>query len=231
MKRIGAITIGQSPRVDVVPEMQQILGPDVEIVQAGVLDGLSPEEIAALAPAGNGDSEIRRLRGSPVLVSRLRDGSWVSMEEEKILPLVQKKIEQLENADVRFILMLCTGKFPENFVCRVPLIFPQKLLYSLVPQLAGRIGILTPEASQLADSRRQWGAVAQQVTVCCANPYAGAAGLAAAAEQFVKDGAEICVLDCFGYTAQMKTRLEELTGLPAILPRTLAARIAGELLA
>ena len=43
MKRIGAITIGQSPRVDVVPEMQQILGPDVEIVQAGVLDGLSPE--------------------------------------------------------------------------------------------------------------------------------------------------------------------------------------------
>ena len=75
MKRIGAITIGQSPRVDVVPEMQQILGPDVEIVQAGVLDGLSPEEIAALAPAGNGDSEIRRLRGSPVLVSRLRDGS------------------------------------------------------------------------------------------------------------------------------------------------------------
>ena len=218
MKRIGAITIGQSPRVDVVPEMQQILGPDVEIVQAGVLDGLSPEEIAALAPAGNGDSEIRRLRGSPVLVSRLRDGSWVSMEEEKILPLVQKKIEQLENADVRFILMLCTGKFPENFVCRVP-------------QLAGRIGILTPEASQLADSRRQWGAVAQQVTVCCANPYAGAAGLTAAAEQFVKDGAEICVLDCFGYTAQMKTRLEELTGLPAILPRTLAARIAGELLA
>ena len=47
----------------------------------------------------------------------------------------------------------------------------------------------------------------------------------------MKDGAEICVLDCFGYTAQMKTRLEELTGLPAILPRTLAARIAGELLA
>ena len=85
-----------------------------------------------------------------------------------------------------------------------------------------------PASSQTAADS---GAVAQQVTVCCANPYAGAAGLTAAAEQFVKDGAEICVLDCFGYTAQMKTRLEELTGLPAILPRTLAARIAGELLA
>jgi hypothetical protein len=33
--QVGAITIGQSPRVDVVPEMAAVLGPDVEILEGG----------------------------------------------------------------------------------------------------------------------------------------------------------------------------------------------------
>ena len=44
MKKIGAITVGQSPRVDLIPEIQPILGDSVEIIQAGTLDGLSKEE-------------------------------------------------------------------------------------------------------------------------------------------------------------------------------------------
>ena len=35
MKKIGAITVGQSPRVDLIPEIQPILGDSVEIIQAG----------------------------------------------------------------------------------------------------------------------------------------------------------------------------------------------------
>ena len=44
-KKIGAITIGQSPRIDVIPEMQEILGENVIILEAGALDGLTKEEI------------------------------------------------------------------------------------------------------------------------------------------------------------------------------------------
>ncbi len=50
MTRIGLITIGQSPRSDVVPDMAAVLGGDVEIVEAGALDGQSRERIAALGP-------------------------------------------------------------------------------------------------------------------------------------------------------------------------------------
>ena len=50
MKKIGAITVGQSPRVDLIPEIQPILGDSVEIIQAGALDGLSKEEIAKFVP-------------------------------------------------------------------------------------------------------------------------------------------------------------------------------------
>jgi 3-methyladenine DNA glycosylase AlkD len=52
-KKIGMITIGQSPRVDIVPEMQEILGTDVEILEAGALDGLTLEEVKSWAKSGN----------------------------------------------------------------------------------------------------------------------------------------------------------------------------------
>ena len=51
--KIGLITIGQSPRVDVVPEMVQILG-DVDIIECGALDNLTAEEIQKLAPKEGG---------------------------------------------------------------------------------------------------------------------------------------------------------------------------------
>ena len=63
MKKIGAITVGQSPRVDLIPEIQPILGDSVEIIQAGALDGLSKEEIAKFVPRP----------GENVLVSRLTE--------------------------------------------------------------------------------------------------------------------------------------------------------------
>ena len=50
MTKVGLITVGQAPRSDVVPDMAAILGGDVEIVEAGALDGLSREQIAPLAP-------------------------------------------------------------------------------------------------------------------------------------------------------------------------------------
>ena len=52
MTKVGLITVGQSPRSDVVPDMAAILGGDVEILEAGALDGLSREQIAPLAPEG-----------------------------------------------------------------------------------------------------------------------------------------------------------------------------------
>ncbi|NCB17973.1 MAG: hypothetical protein EOM65_17595 [Synergistales bacterium] len=63
-KIIGTVTIGQSPRTDVIPDIASILGPDVEIREAGALDGLSRDEIAAFCPGKRrlcpGDPPVRR---------------------------------------------------------------------------------------------------------------------------------------------------------------------------
>lgn len=40
MKKIGTITVGQTPRTDLIPEIAPILGASIEIIQMGGLDGL-----------------------------------------------------------------------------------------------------------------------------------------------------------------------------------------------
>ena len=59
-RRLGIVTIGQTPRTDVIPEMAEVLGPGVEIVERGALDGLDIPAVAAftfavgIATAGAG---------------------------------------------------------------------------------------------------------------------------------------------------------------------------------
>ena len=50
MIKVGAITIGQSPRTDVTQDILPLLGDQVELLQAGGLDGLTREEIEAFQP-------------------------------------------------------------------------------------------------------------------------------------------------------------------------------------
>ena len=40
---------------------------------------------------------------------------------------------------------------------------------------------------------------------------------------------DLIVLDCIGYTMEMKEQIHQLTGKPVILPRTLTARVIREL--
>ena len=53
-KIIGTVTIGQSPRGDIVTEILQILGSDYKIIEAGALDGLSQQDVAAFQPGPGG---------------------------------------------------------------------------------------------------------------------------------------------------------------------------------
>ncbi|MBT7186398.1 hypothetical protein HN911_03595, partial [Candidatus Bathyarchaeota archaeon] len=45
MKKIGMLTIGQTPRDDLIPGLMDILGPEYEIVEAGALDDHTLEDV------------------------------------------------------------------------------------------------------------------------------------------------------------------------------------------
>ena len=66
--------------------------------------------------------------------------------------------------------------------------------------------------------------------MACASPYLDFEGVRRAAQQFRgQDLAFVCT-DCMGYTVAMKRAIQQETGLPVILPRTLVVRVLGELL-
>ena len=78
---VGLITIGQSPRSDVVPEMAALIGPGVDVREAGALDGLNRSGIEALAPTGHDEILVTRLQdGSPSFSARRRSSAcWSSV--------------------------------------------------------------------------------------------------------------------------------------------------------
>ena len=222
MIKIGAITIGQSPRDDVVGDILPILGEEVTLLQAGGLDGLSREEIQGFAPSPS----------DYVLISRLRDGSSVVFAERYILPRLQRCIETLEDQGAQLILFLCTGDFPPVFHSKVPLIFPCKVLNGLVPALAsrGKIAVVTPTQQQVAQSEKKWREYVAEMTAIPASPYGPPEELEQAARQAAELDVDLVVMDCIGYTVEMKEHFQAVSGKPVVLSRTLAARVVMELL-
>jgi protein AroM len=218
--KIGAITIGQSPRIDVVPEIIGLCG-GVEFEERGALDGLSDEEIQRLAPE----------QGEYVLVTRLKDGRSVHIAKKHILTRMQLQIDDLIQQGVEGILLLCTGEFP-GFRCSKPILYPQRLLQYFVASVAADkvVGVLSPDASQIPQSSSRWreNGVAQAV-VEPANPYGDPEQVLAAGKKLKQQGAELLVMDCIGYTCTMKQQIKQSTGLPVVLPRTIAARAVAEL--
>ena len=220
--KIGAITIGQSPRVDVVPEMLDILGPDVELIEGGALDGLASHEIAEMGPRD----------GDYLLVTRLQDGTAVQVAKRHILGRMQAQIDRLEAAGAEAIALLCTGEFPTFRSSRL-VVEPQAVLNHFVAGVAGgrRLGAVVPDREQIEQGTLRWRcAAAGDLRVEAGSPYADISQLEHAVTQLRGWGAELIVLDCIGFTRAMKARVAAIAGVPVILPRTVLARTLAELL-
>lgn len=219
--KIGAITIGQSPRTDITKDILPLLPASMELIEYGALDDLTAEEVAASFQPSEEDE---------ILVSRMRDGSQVKFTERFVTPLVQRKIRQAEEDGVSAIILFCTGVFPE-FEHQVLFLEPQPLFHSIAANLAGRkkIGVLVPEPEQIKQAHHFWGQKGISIEAVSASPYLSFEKVIEASDFFCgKDLAFICT-DCMGFTMEMKHAIQEKTGLPVLLPRTLVVQILCEM--
>ena len=220
--KIGAVTIGQSPRVDVTPDILPILGDKIELLQAGALDGLSREEIEDMAP---GPEDY-------VLVSRLNDGSFAKFGESFILERMQNCISKLEEQGVSLIMIFCAGSFPDVFQSRVPLVYPAKILNGLAKALSkeSNIIVITPDEQQIQQAYEQWWPIMKKVTPIPANPYGDINEVYKAAELAKDATADLIVMDCIGFTREARRIVATITGKPVLLCRTTMARVVREML-
>jgi protein AroM len=159
---VGLITIGQSPRDDVVGEMRSILGTKIKVAQRGALDGLGSVEIAKLKPGKNDFP----------LITRLRDGSSVVVGEKAILPLLQKRVGELEKSGVTAIGLLCTDEFVELKSGGL-LLRPYYILMHAVAAVveSGTLGVFVPLPEQRRDARAKWERTGLNVVIEALNPY------------------------------------------------------------
>ncbi len=213
---IAAVTIGQSPRDDIVPEMQSFV-PSAAWIQAGALDDASEELLARLAPAP----------GDFPLVTRLADGRAILVSEASVHGRLQpagRRVEQ--SADL--VVLLCSGTF--SLSCRVPLLLPGRLLATTARAAANDrpVAVFTPEASQIAQQELRWRSSGVNARVYFASPYhpTDFRSLSARARD---EGATLVVLDCLGYTRGMKDEVVAGARVPVLLVRSLVARVAAEL--
>jgi protein AroM len=211
---VGIVTIGQSPRSDVVPDIAARLPAGTPVIERGALDDAGPADLARLTPGP----------GEEVLVSRMRDGTEVAMAEARLLPLVQDAVDHVTGRGAAVVAVLCTGTLP-HLRCPGPLLLPGPMVRNLVAAAAsgGRLGVVVPAAAQTGPVRADWEPVAGPVLVLAASPYGPPAELARAAGALAAFGPDLVVLDCLGFDGPMKQTVAQAVGVPVILPRMVLA--------
>jgi protein AroM len=218
--KIGFLTIGQSPRQDVLGEIIPLLGPDKVIKEAGALDFLSRPEIGALKPA---DDDFP-------LVTRLRDGASVIVGKKKIVPLLRSRGEGLEREGVDLLALLCTEDF-DDLSSSKPLLMPARIMRSFVFAIMtkGRLFILVPLSGQKKAAEGKWQRGEISVSVEALNPYGGGRRLKAVLPAVEDASPDIIILDCIGYPLAIKERLRKSINRPVLLPRLALAAAIREL--
>ena len=145
--KIGAVTIGQSPRTDITEDAGRFFGDRVELLEFGALDRYTLEEAKQLQP----------VPGDYVLTSRLRDGTEVHFSRGQVMDEMQRGIHLLEERGVKLILVFCTGAL-HGLHSNVPMLEPNQLLRAMAPLLTQkpRILTLTPSETQVQQCERRW---------------------------------------------------------------------------
>ena len=222
---LGIVTIGQTPR----PDLAGAFGaeaPGAEVRVAGALDGIHPDDLAALqqpAASGSGDLDY------PLLV-RLASGAHIEIPLDRLVPRVTAAARGLAADGAALIVVACAGAFPD-VPCPVPVLLPGRI----VPAVAGalsrtrRVGIVTPNRAQLPHAEAKWRADGFEPRVAWASPSRDDEMARAAGELRGAD-LDLIVIDCMGHADAARRAMAQWTGRLVIAAQSVVAKVAGALI-
>jgi protein AroM len=209
---VAFVTIGQSPRTDVLPEILAEVRTPLTPTERGVLDDLTLTEILAIQPGPKDEC----------LVSRLRDGTEVLLAKSAIEARLRTEFAVLDEQGFDLIVLLCTGHFGA-FHMKTPFLEPQHAVDHFVQGLTygvRQLGVLLPTEKQIDEFHGIPGA---ETSFAYASPYTANSEteLAAAAETLSDTGA--VVMHCMGFTEKMRRQVMATTRRPVHLSRRIVA--------
>lgn len=211
-RRVAFVTIGQSPRIDVMPDILAATRTPMEVTERGALDGLDDAAINDLAPRP----------GEERLVSCLRDGREVLLGKPAIERRLRAILTELDVADFDLLVLLCTGKF-SPFKLRTPFIEPQHTVDHFVQGLAygaERLGILLPNAAQIDEFH---GIPGVTISAVSASPYLPGHEAALQQAGAALADTDMIVMHCMGYSEAMREVVKQASGRPVLVSRRLVA--------
>jgi protein AroM len=211
--RVGFLTIGQSPREDIMNEMKPLLSAQIDVMEYGLLDDLGHDTIESLAP---NEQEIP-------LVSRLRDGGQALLSERKISELLPDAIKYMKTEmNVEAVGVLCTHEFPK-MEFSYPVIFPSERMKLQIDERTDvqKAGVVVPLENQIEMAHKKWGY--KRAFVVSKSPYEKGKTWKDVADVLMEEKVDAVILDCIGYSVQDENALHSLLDVPILLPRTILA--------
>ena len=220
---VGMITIGQSPRDDIISEIKQLMAINAEILECGALDGLGLSGIEELAPEP----------GDYMLVSKLRDGLPVRLARNKIIEKVQRCINSLVGRGADLTVILCSGEWPK-FSSPKLVVAPGETFCGFTLGMVNdgdKLGVMVPDEDQVDVAERKWHKEKVKLCIAVASPFGLTANdeVARAARNLKQSGVDLVAMDCVGYTMEKKRIVQEVTGKPVVLVRSVIAHIIREI--
>jgi len=218
LDHITFITLGQTPRSDLVPDIVDALPRAIETTEFGALDGLEPGEVEELAPDATDHA----------LVTRLRDGGEVVLGKRWLVRRIQAFLDSTSPGPNEASVLLCTGDFS---ALHGPGLFldGQHLVDHGVEALchgALTIGLILPIARQLEEHHYEARA-GQELVRAVASPY-GQDDFSAVGRSMAD--CDLIVMHCMGYTHAQRKAVAKASGRPVLLPRSLVAAALGQML-
>lgn len=177
------LTIGQTPRNDLVPELVEIIGTPLKVNEIGLLD-----EIVNL-------DSVRPVSESDVLVSRLRGGEEVELSES----WVRRRL--VEFVVTEPTVLLCTSEFGIN-----KYIEPYSIIRSFLNSRSPfeSLAVVVPERKQEGLALR-WKGLSKRFEVFSFSPYEGTFSIPRGLRYF-----DYVYLDCMGYNAYHEVKIQEI---------------------
>lgn len=212
--RVAVITIGQTPRPDVIPEIASMLR-DINLAEFGALDGVSDAEIAAQVPVGDEFGLFTRLAGGRHIIVRARFA----------LECLERLSERLDGEDYDLLVLATTGVFAP-IATRTPFVHGQHTVDAWIAALVvgdSSIGLIYPLPQQGAIlSEFNYGTLLQSANATVTGGHS--AQLAEAIGRV--SGADLILMHSVGYTEAMAKQVAVASGKPVVTARRIIAGAA-----
>jgi protein AroM len=224
--RIGFATVGESPRDDVIPRVASSLPPGTEVVQRGCLDGLTRAQMQTFFT----------LPGDDAIVARVADGGSVLLAFDKLFPRMQEVVDGLVRCDGAELVVVLCGADWTGIASDVLFVNPGRLFPAVVCALGHgrRLGIIKPDAGQIAAEREHYGRLGIEAHVTAASPYPSRERISLAEQAAVelsRAGCEMVWMSCVGMDWQMRKAVQDIVKVPVILASSVLGRVVAELVA